>query len=147
MHARILQYPEYFDNVARIKTEVTHQPVIPGDDEAWILGSPLVVEINGLEQVDVPIGFTTDGASVPPFAQVFTGWAKWEPPQKFPAIVHDFLYCKPGIPKHRADLVFRALLQEEGAHLFQVWIMYLAVVIGGGWAYRADQESGPAIFV
>lgn len=145
MQARILRYPEYFDNVARIKELVTHEPVLPGDEDAWMLGSPLIVEINEIEQATVPIGFTTDGASVPPWAQVCTGWQKWEDPQRYPAIVHDWLYCKPGVAKRHADAVFHALLRSEGANLFQAWVMYLAVIIGGGWAYRADQDHGPVI--
>jgi hypothetical protein len=147
VHAEILQYPEHFDNVERIKTELTHQPVLPGDNELWILGSPLIVDVDGLEQIDVPVGFTTDGASVPDIAQVFTGWHKWEDPQRYPAIVHDWLYCKPGVLKSRADAVFHALLRSEGANTFQATAMYLAVIVGGGWAYRTDQDNGPAIFV
>lgn len=147
MRAEITQYPETFDQVARIKREVTHQPILPGDEELWILGTPMMILIDGVERIEVAKGFTTDGASVPKIGQVLTGWSKWDEPGRYPAIAHDWLYCVSGVRKSKADWVFRSLLGSEGASWWQCNVMYWAVAVGGWWAYKADQDSGPSIYV
>ena len=143
--AKILSRPDHFDRVDRVKT-VVGQPVLPGDDRFWILGEPLVLVADG-QHIEVPTGFTTDGASVPSWAQRLTGWEPWEPPQRWGGIVHDWLYTQKGVRKSYADRVFRAVLRSEGAGWRKRNLMYAAVVIGGGPAYEADQARGPRIFV
>jgi hypothetical protein len=145
MEARIVQRPARFDRVDRVKQAVG-QPVLPGDDRFWILGDPLVAEVDGT-RIEVPVGFTTDGASVPPWAQVVTRWDPWADPQRWAGVVHDWLYTQPGITKDYADDVFKALLRSEGAGWLKANAMYLAVKVGGGAAYRRDQAKGPNIFV
>jgi hypothetical protein len=85
-----------------------------GDDRFWILGDPLVVEVGDGERIEVPVGFTTDGASVPTWAQKVTGWDPWVDPQRWAGVVHDWLYSQPGVSKSYADAVFRALLASDG---------------------------------
>ena len=79
LSARIVARPARFDRVDRVKMAVG-QPVLPGDDRFWILGDPLVVQVDGGERIEVPVGFTTDGASVPGWAQALTGWDPWAEP-------------------------------------------------------------------
>jgi hypothetical protein len=154
MHAYVVERPETFDRVDRVKG-VVGQEVLPGDDQIWILGQPLVVVFGSSElvafgtgdRVTVPAGFTTDGASIPGFARWLTGWEPWDEPQRLPAIVHDWLYTQSGVSRHRADLAFRSLLHIEGAGRFKTEIMYVAVVIGGWPAYRTDQRQGPSVWV
>jgi hypothetical protein len=143
--ARIVERPARFDRVDRVKAAVG-QPVLPGDDRFWILGDPLVVQVDGGERIEVPVGFTTDGASVPGWAQTLTGWEPWADPQRWAGVVHDWLYSQPGVSKSHADAVFRAVLASEGASWWKRKLMYAAVVAGGWWAYRADQGRGPRIF-
>ena len=112
----------------------------------WILGDPLVVQVAGGERIEVPVGFTTDGASIPGWAQTLTGWEPWEDPQRWAGVVHDWLYSQPGVSKSHADDVFRAVLASEGASSWKRKLMYGAVVAGGWWAYRADQARGPRMF-
>ena len=119
--------------------------MLEGDDRFWILGDPLIVQAGG-ERIEIPTGFTTDGASVPAWAQRLTGWQPWEDPQRWAGIVHDWLYTQKGFPKSRADKIFRSVLTSEGAGWLKRRLMYLAVVVGGGPAYRADQARGPRIF-
>lgn len=142
--ARITSKPERFDRVDRVKA-VVGQEILPGDDRFWILGDPLVVQIDG-ERVEIPAGFTTDGASVPGWAQTITRWKPWDDPQRWAGIVHDWLYSQPGVTKRHADEVFREILKSEGASWLRRTLMYAAVVVGGGSAYRANQERGPRIF-
>jgi hypothetical protein len=143
--ARIVERPERFDRVDRVK-EAVGQPVLPGDDRFWILGDPLVVLVDG-ERIEIPTGFTTDGASVPGWAQALTRWGPWKDPQRWAGVVHDWLYSQPGVSKSHADQVFRAVLASEGASRLKREAMYAAVVVGGWRAYRADQARGPRIFV
>ena len=142
--AMIISKPERFDRVDRVKAAVGEE-VLPGDDRFWILGDPLVAQV-GDERLEIPAGFTTDGASVPGWAQRITNWRPWEDPQRWAGIVHDWLYAQPGVTKRHADAVFRGLLSSEGAGWLKRKLMYAAVVIGGGPAFRANQARGPRIF-
>lgn len=143
MRASILERPDTFDRVDRVKWAV-NQPVIPGDSRLWILGSPLIVEVDG-QAYTVPKGFTTDGASIPSIGEVLTGWGPWNPPQRWAAICHDWLYCV-NVTKRFADSVFRAVLQSEHATWYQTNAMWLAVTLFGGPAYRSDQKEGPKVY-
>jgi hypothetical protein len=136
--------PATFDRVDRVKAAVG-QPVLYGDDRLWILGQALTAIVDG-DLVTVPRGFTTDGASIPRFGTWLTGWGPWEEPQRWGAIVHDWLYCSSGVSKAWADRAFRAVLASEGAGIVRRWAMYLAVRLFGGHAYRIDQASGPMIY-
>jgi hypothetical protein len=145
VRARIVERPARFDRVDRVKGAVG-QAVLPGDDRFWILGDPLVAEVEGGERIVVPVGFTTDGASVPGWAQAITGWDPWADPQRWAGVVHDWLYTQRGVAKAHADDVFRALLASEGANPVRREAMYLAVRLFGGAAYRQDQAAGPRLF-
>ena len=61
--ARVVDRPARFDRVDRVKA-VVGQPVLPGDDQFWILGDPLVVQVEGGERIEVPVGFTTVGSGM-----------------------------------------------------------------------------------
>ena len=132
--ARIVTKPTKFDRVDRVKA-VVGEPILPGDDKFWILGEPLVVDADG-DRFEVVTGFTTDGASVPTWAQRITSWKPWEDPQRWAGITHDWLYTQPGVSKLHADNVFRAVLVSEGAGYWKRKLMYTAVLIGGLPAYR-----------
>ncbi|MGK2959066.1 MAG: DUF1353 domain-containing protein [Acidimicrobiales bacterium] len=144
--AKIEQRPTHFDRVDRVKRAVG-KPVLAGDDNFWILGEPLVVLINGNERISVSTGFTTDGASVPVWAQRLTGWGRWEDPQRWGGILHDWMYTQRGTTKAHADNAFRDLLQSEGTCKWKREVMWAAVFVGGGPAYRKSQEKGPNIYV
>ena len=142
--ARIIGVPSRFDRVDRVKA-VVGQPIEPGDDRFWILGDPLIVEVDA-ERIDIPPGFTTDGASVPDWAQPLTGWDPWEDPQRWAGVVHDWLYSQPGVGKAHADNVFRSVLASQGAGWFKRDVMFRAVGAGGWSASRRTRARGPRIF-
>ncbi len=146
--ASIISRPtdDQFARVDQVKIAVGDTP-LPGDERFWILGVPLEVRVDNTEDVVVVKGFTTDGASVPDWAQRLTGWEPWADPQRWAGIVHDWLYAQRGYGRHRADRVLRAVLASEGADWLRRHVMYLAVRIGGGDAYAATQQRGPRIFV
>jgi hypothetical protein len=116
------------------------QVVLEGDDRSWILGAPLVVDVGDGEVITVPIGFTTDGASIPNLAQTLTGWKPFEGPQRWAGIVHDWLYYQDGYDRKRADEIFRDILRAEGASGFRTSAMYWAVRLFSAVAYRKNQE-------
>lgn len=144
MKAHIHSRPNTFDRVDRIKWALGH-PVLKGDHKLWIIGGPLLYEVDSVHRA-VPPGFTTDGASVPRIGQILTGWSRWDEPQRWAAIVHDALYAEHGVAKSYADLAFRALLDSEGASWWMRTVMYAAVRVGGGPAYRSGQRAGPAVY-
>lgn len=129
--------------------EFVGQPVDDGDDEYWILGQPLLVEIlddgasghavANSELITVPVGFTTDGASIPENVQRWTKWRPFEGPQRWAGITHDWLYYVDGFPRKRADQVFRAVLKSEGASWLRRTLMYWAVRLQGGKYYTRNQ--------
>jgi cation diffusion facilitator CzcD-associated flavoprotein CzcO len=149
-----------FDRVDRVKVAVGEVP-LKGDDRLWILGQDFQVLVTDDHQylVRVAAGFVTDGASVPYLAQLVTGWRPWDEPHRWGAIVHDWLYCMngtwhiltgepasvPKAPKALADRAFRATLMAAGASRFRATVMYWAVRLFGGPAYRSDQQTGPTI--
>ncbi len=142
--AKILTRPKRFDRVDRVK-QAAGKPVLDDDHRFWILGDPLVV-LSGDERIEIPAGYTTDGASVPGWAQVLTGWKPWEDPQRWGGIVHDWLYTQKGVSKAHADNVFRAVLASEKAGWWKRKLMYTAVVVGGWSAYRRAQKNGPNLY-
>jgi len=129
---------DQFARVDRVKREVG-QAVLPGDDRNWILGEPLVVDIGDGEVITVPLGFTTDGASVPAAVQRLTFWHPFEGPQRWAGIVHDWLYYQDGYDRKRADEIFREILRAEGASSFRTMAMYWAVRVFGKRAYNTNQ--------
>jgi len=64
---------DQFERVDRVKL-AAGQVVLPGDDRNWILGEPLVVDVGDGEVITVPLGFTTDGASIPRAVERLTFW-------------------------------------------------------------------------
>lgn len=146
MKALIIEKPQTFDRVDRVKEAVGEEALV-GDERLWILGGPLVVRLDVGALVTAPRGFVTDGASVPYVAQLISGWRPWDEPHRWGAIVHDWLYCRTAPPSSKAfsDLAFRAVLRAAGTSAFRAEVMYRAVQIFGGPAYRWDQKIGPTI--
>ena len=144
LKAEIISRPPHVDRVDRIKQALGRE-VLPEDHRFWILGEPLVVRV-GDETITIPRGFTTDGASVPDWAARITSWDRWEDPQRWAGIVHDYMYGIAGVTKSHADNAFRAVLAAEGAGWFKRKMMFAAVVLGGGPAYKKSQRTGPNIF-
>jgi hypothetical protein len=141
MNVSIISRPsdEQFARVDRVKQAVG-QPVLPGDDRNWILGEELVVDMGDGEIITVPMGFTTDGASIPAAVQRLTRWRPFEGPQRWAGIIHDWLYYQDGYDRKRADQIFRDILRAEGAGRFRTAAMYWAVRLFGKAAYDSNQE-------
>lgn len=145
MDANIIRRPDedQLANVAAVKQAIgNHHDIRVGDEDLWILGGEVHVAVDGRALVVVPVGFTTDGASVPAIAQVITGWDPWEPPQRWAGVVHDWLYHQVDYTRRQSDQVFKSLLRSERAGAVKTELMYRAVRWFGGPAYRRNQRWG-----
>ncbi len=92
----------------------------------------------------VPVGFETDGASVP---RAF--WALFPPLGKYSiaALVHDFLYkhhiaiegSEDIIDRPTCDMIFRDLMEEVGVSRWKRWTMWRAVRAFGNRPYKGKR--------
>lgn len=133
------------DDVKRAVGEIPY----PDDSRWWILGQPITVRVDDdgtVTTVEIPKGFTTDGASIPWYAQLVTRWYPWDEPQRWAAIVHDWLYHQHiGHERAWCDRVFLAVLDNEGASWLRATLMFVAVRVFAGSAWRFDQTHPPEI--
>lgn len=89
----------------------------------------------------VPRGFRFDGASIPRFLW----W--WNQPSgiAFPAaIVHDFHYSHQPVPRKFADRSFYWNLIGIGVRTTAAWLMWAAVRVFGGKAWRNHKSEADA---
>jgi hypothetical protein len=110
------------------------------DNEVWSLAQELVWEVgeegSGLE-VRVPVGFLSDGASIPwPFSIVLNRWGRW----RRAACLHDHLYAlirigEPhphGPTRREADRQFREAMLASGVWSLTAWTF---------WAFEAIERA------
>lgn len=89
----------------------------------------------------VPPGYVTDFASIPGFAKLlfppFGSWAEG-------AVVHDWIYdVGPQGQKAEADRIFKEALTDMHVGNLRKTLMFWAVRVGGGGAYREAERRNP----
>jgi len=99
--------------------------------------SPLPSAPPGFKKVTVPTGFVTDLASVP---RAFWSALRPDGEYSFAAIVHDFLYWTQLITRAQADEILRMAMQELGIEPSVIKVIYEAVRLGGGTAWRQNAQ-------
>lgn len=84
------------------------------------------VGTGGHIEIRVPAGFETDLASIPRWLWIFV--PKFGP-QNYPAVVHDWLYCRESgsCSRFLADALFREAMKQEGVGPFRRWVMFTFV--------------------
>lgn len=84
--------------------------------------------------IRVPMGFISDGASIPRFAWSIVGHPMQGPSMR-PAVVHDWLCVNATSYMQRklADTILLALLAERHNSLAKRWAMYIAVRLYAVW--------------
>ena len=92
----------------------------------------------------VPVGFTSDGASIPQalwseLGSPFTGQ------YRVAAIFHDAAYAQLGVTKDDADAMFRACAVECGTSHLLAELIFQGVRVGGVDAYADDQCKACAL--
>lgn len=90
--------------------------------------------------VVVPKLFRYDGASIPRIGWQLT-YTPFHPDVMLAALVHDWLYLSHQFSKETADLIFKDLLLESGVSETKAWIMYQAVKLGGGCAWKQSRDD------
>lgn len=112
------------------------------DMDFWYLSRPLTWTSDKTTppRVAVPLGFTTDFASIP---SVF--WSTLPKTGRYglPAIVHDWLYWEQAVPRDAADRLFDLALGDANVPLWQRTAIYRSVWAFGG-SYWADNTSAKA---
>lgn len=93
----------------------------------WELMQPFEY-INPPDYYKVPIGFISDGASIPRFAWTIIG-APWSGRYTKASVIHDYLCETHLIPRKKADKVFLDGMKILKVHWFKRWLMYRAVRI------------------
>ncbi len=89
--------------------------------------------------IKVPIGFKSDGASTPEFADNVFGFDPLNTLYLKAAVVHDYLYASGIVPRKEADRIFLKIILEAERpwrkKLFFGIIMFTAVRFKGKEAY------------
>lgn len=92
----------------------------------WELLKPLIYH-GRRETFTVPVGFTTDFASVP---RIFTWLVPPYGRYTKAAILHDFLCHTKPVSRAEADGIFRRAMRELGVSFLRRWMMWAAVRAG-----------------
>jgi hypothetical protein len=110
-----------------------------GDGEYWMLKRPLVYRIGQTSlSIEVPSGFVTDYASIPPELQMImrsTGAYSQA------AVVHDYLYWMQSCTREQSDNVFTIAMRESRVGDVQLRAMYRALRLGGGRSWNANRTA------
>jgi hypothetical protein len=127
--------------LSALRVEQTSDTANDGRGE-WKLTAPLLYKSDLTGDVYiVPVGFSTDFASVPrvPIAFLLCGDTASRP-----ATLHDYLYTavngKHPVPdRATADALLREAATAEGVPAWRVWMLWAGVRVGGAshWSKRA----------
>jgi hypothetical protein len=91
----------------------------------WKLTEPFEYRDNPLV-ITVPVGFITDGASIPRFAWGLIG-SPWSGRYSRAAVVHDWGYFKQAMPRLTVDRIFLQGMRILGVPRWKRILMYAAV--------------------
>jgi Protein of unknown function (DUF1353) len=117
--------------------------VVPfGDWDYWYLdGRPLNWEPNAgqktLPKVSVPIGFVSDGASIP---RLFWSALPKIGRYMYAAIVHDYLYWTQNTTRQTADTILKTAMSDSGVDPNTVGAISGAVRAGGQSAWDENKK-------
>ena len=86
-------------------------------------------------EVQVPAGFVTDFASIPrPLWAVYPPDGRWAQA----SVVHDVCYRQQWCTRALADALFLEAMKASRVPPHRRWIMYAALRLFGGFAWRAN---------
>jgi Protein of unknown function (DUF1353) len=108
-------------------------------DPMYFLLKPITWRPNpdqaGFEPVEVPAGFVTDLASIPP---IFFTALRPDGEYAYAAIVHDYLYWTQTRSREAADGIFKMAMADFNIKTATVFAIYQAVRRAGGGAWKAN---------
>ena len=115
--------------------------LVQSEPALWKLTLPLLYQSDVANTTFVvPVGFTTDLASVPriPIAYMLAGGTSNEA-----SVVHDYLYSSHEVDRATADAVLREASALTGVPGWRRWIMWAGVRLGGGshWTEKPTSSA------
>ena len=122
---------------------IPNNPLLsPNQDGTWTLMADWRVWIDG-EYYTIPLGFKTDGASIPRFLWRLCGHPM-EAPRIYLAIIHDWFYSGgcPGVTRSYADAVFRDGQICVGAKTTHAYVEWLALRLCGRSHWHETKQKG-----
>ena len=110
-------------------------------DDTRTLMADWSTTIGGI-RVSVPMGFTTDGASIPRFLWRVCGHP-FEAPRIYAAIRHDWHYSggDPAVDRKTADSIYRSDLLALGVKKWKVNIEYFALRLCGRSHWKNEKKD------
>lgn len=107
-------------------------------DGRWRLIRPFEYHPDKGKKIEVPIGFPSDGASIPKFAYSIIG-GRWTGRYTKASIIHDWLYHSQTTTRKEADIIFIVAMRVLGVSLWKRVTMYRIVRMFGfiPWNRRA----------
>ena len=108
------------------------------DDGRRRLLRDLNMEIEG-QPVTIPVDTVTDFSSIPWYGRILVRWSKVD----IAGVVHDWYYQTGTTSRAQADAVWRmvAMAGTHHANVVQAWIGWLALRLGGGFAWRRYRRN------
>jgi len=111
------------------------------DGKTWRLTEEFgyaIGSVNSDRTVDVPVGFSTDFASVPRLLWiVLPKWGKYGNA----AVIHDFLYYDQSTTRLEADRIFVEAMMVLKVPFWQRYCLFTGVRIGGKWAWWVNSRK------
>lgn len=116
--------------------ETTFQGEQLADGIHWRLTAPMIYIDDVLGKREAPVGFITDGGSIPLIAQGFINpYGKGLPA----FVIHDWEYGTQTISRDEADGLLKRMLSDCGENWLDDDIQFDAVRIGGASAWESDK--------
>ena len=95
---------------------------------------------DGVDVILVPIGFVSDGASIPRIFWTIIG-SPWTGKYAKAAVVHDFLYDRQLFTRKKSDRIFIEGMKILGVGWFKRKIMWFSVRVGGWGPWRKHKKE------
>lgn len=96
----------------------------------WELTAPFEYHSLKGDIIKVPVGFVTDGASIPKFAYSLIG-SHWSGEYARACVPHDWCYFKQLYSRKKCDKLFLEAMLILKVPFWKRWIMYYAVRLVG----------------
>ena len=114
---------------------------IPPDGEIRTLIKPFSYSVgNNKVIIEVPIGFITDGASIPKIAWSIIG-SPMTGKYIYAAVLHDYCYFIKTFSRKKSDQIFLEAMEILGVSKLKRKIIYYAVRAGGRWAWKKSSKN------
>lgn len=115
--------------------------LVDGSNNVFMLEEPLLYLSDLIGEVEVPVGFQTDFASVPRVPLVYSAYGGRSHRS---ATIHDYLFridCTPKVTFSKANRVFLEAMKSRGVPWYIRHPMYIGVMLGAIWSYQKKKVT------